>query len=266
MRLTVDHTTTYLYETPATYALQQVRKRPKSLPSQSIIHWDLSFDGAYLEASYTDHFGNDVDLISIEPGAEKVTITSRGEVDTIDTAGVTGPHRQLAPLWLFQHQTALTEPGREIKSFASAHGKADLSDVSVLHDLMQQIEEAVRYDKAQTDVALSAEDVLKLGHGVCQDHAHIFISVARVLGFPARYVSGYLMMEDRVEQDAGHAWAEVYVEGLGWTGFDVSNQICPDERYVQVAHGLDYSDASPVKGLQYGAGEENLVVTVQVQQ
>ena len=74
------------------------------------------------------------------------------------------------------------------------------------------------------------------------------------------------MMTDRVDQDAGHAWAEAWVDGLGWTGFDVSNGISPDARYIQVATGLDYSDAAPIRGLVYGAGAENLVVSIQVQQ
>ena len=80
------------------------------------------------------------------------------------------------------------------------------------------------------------------------------------------YVSGYLMMSDRVDQDATHAWAEAYVEHIGWVGFDVSNGYSPDERYVRVATGLDYRDASPITGLRYGAGSEDMIVSLQVQQ
>jgi transglutaminase-like putative cysteine protease len=79
-------------------------------------------------------------------------------------------------------------------------------------------------------------------------------------------VSGYLMMNDRVQQDASHAWAEVYVDALGWVGFDASNAISPDSRYVAVATGLDYNDAAPISGLSFGPGAETLDVTVQVQQ
>jgi transglutaminase-like putative cysteine protease len=72
------------------------------------------------------------------------------------------------------------------------------------------------------------------------------------MGIPARYVSGYLMMDDRVEQEAAHAWAEAHVDGLGWVGFDVSNRICPDRRYVRVATGRDYRDAAPITGISLG--------------
>ena len=108
--------------------------------------------------------------------------------------------------------------------------------------------------------------VLALGAGVCQDHAHVFISAARLLGHPARYVSGYLMMDDRTHQEATHAWAEVLIEDLGWVGFDVSNGISPDERYVRIATGLDYREAAPISGIRFGTGEERLHVSIQVQQ
>ena len=86
------------------------------------------------------------------------------------------------------------------------------------------------------------------------------------MGIPARYVSGYLMMNDRVEQDASHAWAEVHLEDIGWIGFDVSNGISPDERYVRVATGLDYREAAPVSGMRFGDAGESLIVSLQVQQ
>jgi transglutaminase-like putative cysteine protease len=115
-------------------------------------------------------------------------------------------------------------------------------------------------------VETTAEAALALGQGVCQDHAHIFIGAARLLGLPARYVSGYLMMDDRVDQEAGHGWAEAHVAGLGWVGFDVSNAICPDERYVRLATGTDYRDAAPVTGINIGGGQIALEVSLAVEQ
>jgi len=105
--------------------------------------------------------------------------------------------------------------------------------------------------------------------GVCQDHAQIMITAARELGHPARYVSGYLMMTDRIDQDATHAWAEVHMDDIGWVGFDVSNGYSPDERYVRVATGLDYRDAAPISGLRIdnsAGGNETMQVSIQVQQ
>ena len=102
--------------------------------------------------------------------------------------------------------------------------------------------------------------------GVCQDHAHAFISIARSIGFPARYASGYLMMDDTPLQQASHAWAEVYLSGLGWVGFDISNGISPDHRYIKLATGFDYADVSPVSGVRFGDGGEQVSTSIVFEQ
>ena len=112
----------------------------------------------------------------------------------------------------------------------------------------------------------TAEEAVANGKGVCQDHAHIFIAAARAADIPARYVSGYLMMNDRVEQDATHAWAEAHIDGLGWVGFDIANGISPDPRYVRVATGRDYRDAAPVTGISFGQSKQLLTVNVEVEE
>ena len=122
------------------------------------------------------------------------------------------------------------------------------------------------YATGTTGVRTTAEQALEAATGVCQDHSHIFIAAARMTGIPARYVSGYLMMNDRIDQEATHAWAEAHVDGLGWVGFDVSNGISPDTRYVRVATGRDYRDAAPITGISYGAATEDLNVVVAVEQ
>jgi transglutaminase-like putative cysteine protease len=131
---------------------------------------------------------------------------------------------------------------------------------------MAVIAEAVTYELGASEPDWTAETAVTEGRGVCQDHAHVFIACARELKLPARYVSGYLLMDDRTEQDAMHAWAEVHLQGLGWVGFDVSNCICPDTRYVRVATGLDYSEAAPVTGTRIGGTDEHLTVQIEVAQ
>jgi transglutaminase-like putative cysteine protease len=138
--------------------------------------------------------------------------------------------------------------------------------VPTLHNLSAMIRERVTYDVGHTEVDTSAEEAVIAGHGVCQDHAQIFIAAARSIEIPARYVSGYLMMDDRIEQEATHAWAEAWVQGLGWLGFDISNGISPDPRYVRVATGRDYRDAAPITGISFGSIAENLTVELAVEQ
>ena len=102
------------------------------------------------------------------------------------------------------------------------------------------------FDTDPTHVATTAAEAFALRRGVCQDLTHIFIAAARTLGIPARYVGGHFHRADGVTaQEAGHAWAEVHVENLGWVGFDPTNGICATEAHVRVAVGLDYLGAAP---------------------
>jgi transglutaminase-like putative cysteine protease len=97
----------------------------------------------------------------------------------------------------------------------------------------------------------------------------VFVSCCRHLNLPARYVSGYLAPKRRPssgasESLASHAWAEVWLDGVGWQGFDVANSVRAEGRHVRVAVGLDYLDACPVRGFHRGGGGESLGVEVRV--
>ena len=127
------------------------------------------------------------------------------------------------------------------------------------------VAEAIAYRPGVTHAHTTAAEALALGEGVCQDHAHTLISLARTIGLPARYVSGYLHADAYGnEHEAAHAWAEVWVEGLGWIGFDAANRCCPDERYVRLGSGYDAQDAAPIRGIAMGASHEEMNVAVAV--
>jgi transglutaminase-like putative cysteine protease len=135
-----------------------------------------------------------------------------------------------------------------------------------LHALLGAVRDRVEYVTGATDTHTSAAEALADGKGVCQDHAHIFVAAARSLGIPARYVTGYLVLDGQDTADAHHAWAEAWVENLGWVGFDVANRVCPTERYVRLATGLDAGYAAPIIGSRRGGSVEKLDVSVRVQQ
>jgi transglutaminase-like putative cysteine protease len=264
MQLKISHTTQYSYDGPVPYALQRLRLTPVSGRSQEVSSWRLDVFGAKEEVRFSDHFGNDTRLFSISGGSQLISITATGEVEVKDNAGVTGPHSGYAPLWLFEHPTALTSGGDMIRELAD--GTATGTDLDRLHALSAAIRERVAYRLGATDATTTAEEAVLAGEGVCQDHAHIFLAGARLLGFPARYVSGYLLLDDTTEQAATHAWAEAYVAGLGWIAFDVSNGIAPDGRYVRLATGRDYRDAMPISGIRMGQAQEQLEVHITVEQ
>jgi transglutaminase-like putative cysteine protease len=250
MRLTIDHTTTYHFAAPIRKGLQRLRLTPVPSRGQSVIAWDIECEGATVECGYDDEYANRVTLVGINPGAHDVTIRAHGLVETRDEAGVVGRHTGYLPLWHFTRDTPLTARGDRIAALVAGIGDGVVHDqLATLHALTERVRAAVVYTLGASDVATTAEAALGAGRGVCQDQAHVFIAAARALGIPARYVSGYLLIDGRAEQDAGHGWAEGFVDGLGWIGFDVANAICPDDRYVRVASGRDYGDAAPVKGL-----------------
>ncbi|PQM28112.1 transglutaminase [Sphingopyxis lindanitolerans] len=267
MRLRVDHTTHYHFDGHVAYALQQLRLTPKERPGQQLIHdWTIAVEGGEHQLHYTDHQGNGVDLVAVHGGARELILRCTGDIELVTWDGVIGAHRGVMPLWTFLRPTPLTRAGRGVRALTAGLGRDFASDIERAHALSVLILDKLPYRIGVTDAETTAEQALAGEGGVCQDHSHIFIAAMRHLGHPARYVSGYLMMNDRTQQDATHAWAEAYFDHIGWIGFDVSNGHSPDQRYIRVATGLDYQGAAPVRGMRYGGAQENLVVQLQVQQ
>ncbi|NNE74640.1 MAG: transglutaminase family protein [Acidimicrobiales bacterium] len=266
MQIDIVHETTYHFDRPLVGALQELRVSPDDWACQRVDGWELEFDGGVLEVSFRDHHSNQVQLVSLEPGVLSATVRSRGCVETTDTHGVVTDERGFAPRWLYGRSTELTTAGPLVAGLLERFEPEDAEPLPRMHALSDHVRDTIEYDPGWTNVASTAEHALEAGHGVCQDHAHVFVTAARALGVPARYVSGYLLMDEQAGQEAAHAWAEVFVDGLGWVGFDVANRVCPDDRYVRLAVGLDYREAAPVSGLRFGDSNEILEVALQVQQ
>ena len=195
---------------------------------------------------------------------EELEIEAAGTVETQDSNGVVAGLANGAPPRVFLRETVQTRPDGAIHALAkSVHGKDTLA---TLHELLGAVRDRVEYVAGATDTHTGAAEALADGKGVCQDHAHIFIAAARTLAIPARYVTGYLMLDGQSTASAHHAWAEAWVEGLGWVGFDVANRVCPTHNYVRLAAGLDASYAAPIVGSRRGGETETLEVSVAVQQ
>lgn len=265
MQLNISHTTTYVYAESVPYSLVQLRLVPKNIGGQTIAAWNVDINGGSPQAAFDDHHGNSVQLVRLDDELTEISVVATGDVTTSDTAGVSSTQAGKAPTWLYLRSTPLTSPGIAARKLIKGLG-SETTDVTVLHELSARVSSAVVYETGSTTVEATAEAVLAEGRGVCQDHTHVFSAAARLLGYPTRYVSGYLLLDDMVAQEAMHAWAESWVDGLGWVGFDVSNKISPDERHVRLATGLDYLDAAPISGIRFGSGDEQMNVDVQVAQ
>lgn len=272
MRLSIEHRTSYSYGSSAAYSCQSLRLTPQSFNGQQIVSWQIdvsSFDGepetsAGDVLASIDGFGNSVHLVSVHASHSRLVIAARGTVETSDQNGVVNGLSEHTPIRCYLKETAQTKPVDAIRELARA--AAGITALDRLHSLSALVRDRIDYVIGATDAKTNAAEALAASKGVCQDHAHVFIAAARSLGFPARYVTGYFVTDDGSVADAHHAWAEAYAEDLGWIGFDVANRLCPTDRYVRLAAGLDADYAAPVRGSRRGGHSEKLSVSVDVQQ
>jgi transglutaminase-like putative cysteine protease len=266
MRIRIDHETRYGYARAARFIVQSLRLTPRSTEAQQVRDWRIETDVDTRLRRSEDAFGNIVHTLYTERPTDALMVRVTGEVATVNTGGVLrGTPERLSPL-VFLRDTALTHADPALRAFASEIGDHG-SSLDRLHRLMGAINESVAFMVGSTTADHTAADAFAQKQGVCQDHAQIFIACARRMGIPARYVSGHLHRSDGIiDQDAAHAWAEGWVEDLGWVGFDAANGICPTEHYVRVATGLDALGASPIRGTSYGGGRETMTVALRVRQ
>src|SRR5262245_7291835 len=268
MRIRISHSTSYAYETSPTGVTQLLRKNPRDHDGQHVVAWRIDISEDCLLHQHEDAFGNITHSFTAEGPFTKLTVEVAGEVDTQDTDGVIRGAVERFPPQLYLRDTPLTQPDPAIVEFAQATRAGSESDsLSLLHDLMVALNREIAFDTDPTHAATTAVQAFTLRRGVCQDITHIFVAASRALGVPARYIGGHFHRADGVTaQEAGHAWAEAYVENLGWVGFDPTNGICTTESHVRVAVGLDYLGAAPVRGTRFGGGGETLAVAVRVDQ
>jgi transglutaminase-like putative cysteine protease len=211
-----------------------------------------------------DQYGNLCHTLTIAEPVKDLAIRVTGLVRTRDTNGVVGFAQAELPLGLYLRETSYTAATPTIRDYAARfRARAATDRIEALHEIMLAIAEDVEYAKGETHVQTTGAEALEQGSGVCQDHAHIFCAVCRVLGIPARYVSGYLAQGPGHDgHAASHAWADAFVDHLGWVSFDPSNRTCATESYIRTATGLDYAEAGPIRGVRSGGGDETMSCSV----
>lgn len=265
MQLGVEHVTRYTYARPARRVIQLLRLTPASFAGQNVLDWRIDVDCDVRLREARDGYGNITHMLYADGALDRLTITVSGKVLTENRAGVVQGVAGDLPNQVFLRPTPLTEPDEALSSLASDLVTGGGTVLERLHRLNALIYGHMNFDTSRTDSGTTAPQAWAEGHGVCQDFTHIFLATARAAGIPARYVSGHLYRRDgQVAQEAGHAWAEAWVEHLGWVAFDPSNGISADDAYVRVAAALDYRDAAPISGTRSGGGGEALSVEVHV--
>jgi len=268
MRLRISHATTYSYAAPPSVVTQILRLTPRNYDGQYVADWRIDLSQDCQLHQHEDAFGNITHAFTAEGPFDELVVLVEGEVETQDTQGVVSGTVERFPPQFFLRETALTQADAAIIDFAESARSGDGKDpLSLMHTLMKALNREITFDTSPTESTTTAAQAFTLRRGVCQDLTHIFIAAARQLGNPARYIGGHLRrLDGMTAQEAGHAWAEVYVENLGWVGFDATNGISTTEAHVRVAVGLDYLGAAPVRGTRFGGGGEHLAVAVRVDQ
>ena len=268
MRIAIRHRTHYAYASPAKAVMQLLRLTPRNHDGQNVKRWriDLNCDGT-LKAG-EDPFGNLTHTLALAGPISDLEVSVEGEVETEDRHGIVRGSYERFPVDLYLRETPLTEVDVALKEFAhDVTSEASKDRLEMLHCLLVGIYSTVKFDTTPTNTATPATESFKMKRGVCQDLTHILLACARHLGFPARYIGGYLLRNDGVtQQEAGHAWAEAFVPNLGWVAFDATNGFCATDAHVRIAAGLDYLGAAPVRGTRYGGAGETLSVNVHVDQ
>jgi transglutaminase-like putative cysteine protease len=265
MQLTVRHVTTYAYSEPARGVIQLLRATPASFNGQNVLDWRIDVDCDARLREGRDGYGNITHMLYVDKPVSRLSVSVNGRVLTEDRAGIVHGLPHDLPPQVFCRSTPLTEAGPALAALARTLEAGPDPALGRLHQLNRRLHETTRFDTEATGADTSAEQACAAGHGVCQDFAHMFVAAARLLGIPARYISGHLFRRDGAHvQEAAHAWAEAWVGDLGWVAFDPTNGISPDDAYIRIACGLDYRDAAPVAGARSGGGEEHLAVEVAV--
>lgn len=263
MLLSIRHETVYRYTAALTYTIQQLRLTPRTEAHQQVRSWEVRTAGRRNE--FMDAFGNIGHILTITGLHDEVRILAGGTVgiEPLDRGRLPG-NGILSPL-VFTAPTRLTEPDNEVIDFATRHLETGARSHSLLA-LAEAIRASVNYRRGATEVTTSAADALRLGQGVCQDHAHLFLACCHVHGIPARYVSGYIDPGD-TEHAASHAWVDAWVEEVdfsGWVSIDVTHACFASDTHCRLAVGRDYDSAAPVRGVRHGGGIESLSVHVDV--
>src|SRR6202167_1024205 len=267
MRLRIAHRNVYRYDPPAAAVIQVLRLTPRNHEGQYVVRWRIDVSADARLAAHEDAFGNITHVFSADGPFSELSVEVDGEIETQNNNGIVrGTVERFGPS-LFLRDTALTQADPAIRDFAQSIRAAKGGDtLAQLHALLDRIYEDLAHDSDDAKGAANCADAFAIKHVPSRDLSHLFIGAAHSLGIPARYVGGYVRRDDSTAVQAGHAWAEAFVPGLGWVAFDPATGFCPTDAHVRVAIGLDALGAAPVRGMHYGLGAETLAVAVKVGQ
>ena len=292
MRYRIQHSTHYDYEIPVGLGYNRAHLLPRDTQNQRCINSQINISPLPMFAQKRqDYFGNKTYHFSMEHPHQFLTVDVVSEVDVMESPmftnydldiGITcdqalslmqqGQEEQLLLAREFILDSPLVKASAVMADYARPLFQPGRTFLSAVRALTEKIHTEFVYDPESTTVATPLDEVMAQKHGVCQDFSHVAIGCLRSLGYPARYVSGYVEtlpppgQEKLVGSDASHAWFAVYSPSEGWFEFDPTNNNMPAEQHITTAWGRDYSDVPPLRGVIFdGGGHQKIKVSVDVQ-
>lgn len=276
----IRHLTRYRYSHAVSESIMEARMHPRSDAQQHCLSFTLSVSPRCRVFAYRDHQGNHVHHFDIPGEHGQLVIVAESVVEQQNTPEP--PEALNADAWeamdamvregdywemLLPSTFAVATPALvELAEKLDARRRDD--PLTVLRQVNHRLFEYFEYVPRHTRVDSPIDEAIVSGKGVCQDFAHTMIAMLRHIGIPARYVSGYLYRgredHDRSTPDATHAWVEALLPGVGWMGFDPTNDLAAGRRHIRTSIGRDYADVPPTHGVFRGETESELFVAVHV--
>jgi transglutaminase-like putative cysteine protease len=279
MAYSVRHITTFRYEPAVREFVMEIRMQPRTDFRQRCLSFALDVNPRAHMMMYRDFYGNAVHHFDIPEKHNVIELSAQAIVDVLPAPelGHGDGHTwteldariEQSDYWEMMLASQYASPTHLLEKLAAEMQLTRRGNpYDLLSELNLQLYEKFEYVPNSTAVDSPVDDALRSRRGVCQDFAHIMITLVRQLKIPCRYVSGYLYHEDksmdRSPAGATHAWVEAYLGDLGWVAFDPTNNLVSCERHVRVAVGRDYADVPPTRGIYKGEAESELSVLVTV--
>jgi transglutaminase-like putative cysteine protease len=277
VRVLISHLTRLDFGHEVLESVMDAHLGPRDDSDQRVERFELRLEPAGHVKSYRDGFANAAHLITHTRPHTFLQVTAESEVSTQLVDPFELPTRTpdaLSPMELADGLDAspLVPRLKAVQDMAAPFRITDPSDAfAAVRAMSEMIFRDFEYRQGVTDVHTSVEQIVKDRQGVCQDFAHLLIGLCRAIDIPARYASGYIVVNGTGESaaptrgsDASHAWAEAFTPMHGWRGFDPTNNLVANDRYVKIAIGRDYHDVPPTRGTYQGGGTERLTVEVSI--
>ena len=287
MRYRIRHETAYVYDEIVSLCHNELRLEPRATDGQRALGTALAIEPQPSAlAAELDYFGNPTHFFTVEEAHDRMVLLAESEVELAapdaeplwtrawdalraDVRGDTSPPGLAALEMCFASPLVPLAP--EFAAYAAPSFEPRRPVLDAALELSHRIHADFAYRPGATSVTTPVADVLETREGVCQDFAHVALACLRVLGLPARYVSGYLHTRAApgaarlVGADASHAWVSIFCGEAGWLGLDPTNDLLVADQHVTLAWGRDYGDVPPIKGVILGGGGHRVEVGVDVE-